>query len=61
MNWDAAIRRAAIEFSLPPDRFWRLSLKEWRALAGDRATDLPLSRSDFEMLAADHPDIPEPL
>jgi uncharacterized phage protein (TIGR02216 family) len=57
MNWDAALRRAALEFNLPPDRFWRLSLKEWRALAGDVAGVPPLSRTDFEALTTAHPDL----
>lgn len=59
MNWDAALRRSASEFAIPPHRFWRLSLKEWRGLAGDPASAPPLSRSDFEALAADHPDLSE--
>lgn len=59
MNWPVLLRRAALDFTVPPHRFWALSLKEWRALAGEAAA-APLSRTDFEALAAAHPDFSSP-
>ncbi len=56
MNWEALIRRAAVEFHVPPHRVWRLSLKEWRALAGPPGP-APLSRAEFDALAAGFPDL----
>lgn len=55
MNWPAILRRAALEFALPPHCLWALSVKEWRALTGPVGVE-PLSRGDFETLAAHHPD-----
>lgn len=53
MRWDAALRRAAVQFAIPPAAFWRLSLKEWRALVGEDGPR-PLTRAEFEaMMAAD--------
>lgn len=59
MIWAALIRRAAREFATPPEAFWRLSLREWRALS-EPARAQPLSRADFNSLAAAHPDITAP-
>ncbi len=56
MNWGELIRHAAA-LNLPPDRFWRLSMKEWRALTGPSGP-APLSRAEFEALIATHPDRP---
>ncbi len=55
MIWAGLIRRAAHEFAVPPADFWRLSLREWRALTETPHTQ-PLSRADFDALVADHPD-----
>jgi uncharacterized phage protein (TIGR02216 family) len=55
MIWPAILRRAALEFALPPDRLWLLSVKEWRALTGPPAAE-PLSRGEFEALLGAHPD-----
>lgn len=53
--WDAMLRRAAIEFAVPPTAFWRLSLKEWRALAGAPAAPA-LARPELAALMARFPD-----
>lgn len=50
--WRAWLR-AALAMGLTPAAFWRLSLREWRALAGVSAQ---LDRTDFEALAARFPD-----
>ncbi|KSB88748.1 hypothetical protein AS593_20085 [Caulobacter vibrioides] len=49
------LRRAAIEFAVPPGAFWRLSLKEWRGLAGAPAAPV-LARSGLAALMARFPD-----
>jgi uncharacterized phage protein (TIGR02216 family) len=46
---------AAIAFGLPPAVFWRLSLREWRAIAAPGASDA-LQRVSFDALAARFPD-----
>lgn len=51
------LRLAARELGLPPPAFWRLSLKEWRALAEPEAGPA-LDRRGFEALAAAWPDRP---
>ncbi len=56
MNWARQIRRASREFGLSPDAFWRLSLKEWRALAGQPSGLSPLNRADLEALIGAYPD-----
>ena len=55
MIWAGLIRRAARELAVPPEAFWRLSLREWRALT-EPFHGQPLSRADFDTLAAAHPD-----
>jgi hypothetical protein len=59
MIWAGLLRRAAREFGLRPAEVWRLSLREWRALV-EPAFGQPLSRTDFERLAAAHPDRAHP-
>jgi len=49
------LRRGAIEFATPPAAFWRLSLKEWRALAGAPAAPI-LVRAGLAALMARFPD-----
>ncbi|MCL4716120.1 MAG: phage tail assembly chaperone [Hyphomonadaceae bacterium] len=44
----------AIELGVAPAAFWRLSLREWRALVAP--TDASLSRAAFEALARRFPD-----
>jgi uncharacterized phage protein (TIGR02216 family) len=41
---------------LAPSCFWRLSLKEWRALVGAGHDTLTLTRTDFEALTSRFPD-----
>ncbi|PVM78420.1 phage tail assembly chaperone [Caulobacter radicis] len=53
--WSEMLRRAAVAFSIPPAAFWRLSLKEWRALAGEGA-GAALGRPDLVALMARFPD-----
>jgi hypothetical protein len=45
---------AGARFGLAPHVFWRLSLREWRAL--NARVDNALNRAAFEALAAAHPD-----
>ncbi|WP_300543491.1 phage tail assembly chaperone [Maricaulis sp.] len=53
MNWPAALRAAA-RLGIAPEAFWRLSLAEWRALAGGDAS--VLSRRDLDRLLKHFPD-----
>lgn len=54
MSWAAPLR-LALSLGLPPEAFWRLSLKEWRAL-----TEVPsapsLNRAGLHDLLARYPD-----
>lgn len=50
----AALLRVALAMGVTPEAFWRLSLAEWRALAGE--AEPTLTRAAFEALAALHPD-----
>lgn len=52
--WRTWLARA-MALGLAPAAFWRLSVAEWRALAGDAAAHL-LDRAGFEALAAQFPD-----
>jgi hypothetical protein len=45
---------ASVRIGLTPRAFWRLSLREWRAL--NARPDNTLNRAAFEALAATHPD-----
>ncbi|WP_339738964.1 phage tail assembly chaperone [Maricaulis sp.] len=53
-DWHAALRLAA-RLGIAPREFWRLSLIEWRALAGAHDAR-PLSRAALQILMADYPD-----
>ena len=55
MIWGLLLRRAALEFGVTPEGFWRLSLREWRALSEVHHAQ-PLSRADFDTLLAANPD-----
>lgn len=55
-DWPAALR-LALSLGLPPHRFWRLSLREWRAITAPSGP-APLSRAEFEALSRQHPDRP---
>ncbi|MCG8440999.1 MAG: phage tail assembly chaperone [Caulobacterales bacterium] len=46
----------ACRLGVPPAAFWRLSLREWRALAAPVRGEGALSRADFEALARRYPD-----
>ncbi len=51
----AAPLRLALSLGLPPEAFWRLSLKEWRALTEAPPAPAP-SRADLSALIARYPD-----
>ncbi|MEQ1493239.1 MAG: phage tail assembly chaperone, partial [Terricaulis sp.] len=42
---------AAGALGVPPNQFWRLSLREWRAIAAPRTSGDPLQRAAFDRLA----------
>lgn len=48
--------RAALGWGVAPAAFWRLSLKEWRALTQAPQEAAPLARNEFEALARRFPD-----
>ena len=54
-EWDAALRHAALRLAIAPEAFWRLSLREWRALTMDAGAP-GLGRSELERLMREHPD-----
>lgn len=49
------LRLAAADLRVPPEAFWRLSLKEWRALTDGGASDA-LDRAALEALLGLYPD-----
>jgi uncharacterized phage protein (TIGR02216 family) len=49
------LRLAAGTLRIPPEAFWRLSLKGWRALTDGEAADA-LDRVGLEALLGKHPD-----
>lgn len=51
-----ALMAAASELGVPPHLFWRLSLREWRALSAPVKRAEALSRATFESLSAQFPD-----
>lgn len=48
--------RAAAAAGVAPEAFWRLSLREWRMLAGAPGAAAPMGRGEFERLAEAWPD-----
>ncbi|WP_454714502.1 phage tail assembly chaperone [Caulobacter segnis] len=54
MSWGAPLR-LALSLGLPPEAFWRLSLREWRALTEAPPTPV-LTRTDLRALIARYPD-----
>jgi uncharacterized phage protein (TIGR02216 family) len=52
----AAWLQTAQRLGLAPPVFWRLSLREFRALAEPSADAAPLARPQFQALAAAFPD-----
>ena len=55
--WGAMLR-AALSAGIAPEAFWRLSLCEWRWLAGDRGT--AMDRGRLDALMGNYPDGMEP-
>lgn len=55
MRWAPMLRQAAA-LGVPPDQFWRLSLKEWRHLAEGSAGLRPLGRQELDALMSLWPD-----
>jgi len=53
-GWDAALR-LAVSLRIPPEAFWRLSLREWRALTATPAAPV-LTRPTLDALIARFPD-----
>jgi|CXWL01.1.fsa_nt_gi hypothetical protein len=53
-----ALLAAAHELGVPPQLFWKLSLKEWRALSTSVTHIGPLARRDFNSLSLQFPDFP---
>lgn len=53
-GWNAALR-LAVSLRILPDAFWRLSLREWRALTDAPAAPV-LTRPGLDALAARFPD-----
>ena len=54
-EWPARLRLAAERFAIAPEGFWRLSLKEWRALTETDAGPA-LGRAELQRLLQEHPD-----
>ena len=52
MDWPRLLAEAA-QVGIPPDAFWRMSLKEWRLLVSDNRA---MERGELEALLALHPD-----
>lgn len=50
----AAMLAAALRLGVAPHRFWRLSLREWRAIAATH--DVAMNAADLQALAARFPD-----
>ncbi|HEX6861035.1 MAG TPA: phage tail assembly chaperone [Caulobacteraceae bacterium] len=50
----AAMLPLAVSMGITPREFWRLSLREWRALVGDGGE--VLGRAGFEELVRRYPD-----
>jgi uncharacterized phage protein (TIGR02216 family) len=53
--WDAMLRTGLV-LGLEPDRFWRLSLKEWRMLTVRPEGRAPMGRGELERLKETWPD-----
>ena len=52
MDWPRLLTEAA-RIGIPPDAFWRMSLKEWRLLVSDNRA---MERGELEALLALYPD-----
>ena len=53
--WPAMLRLAVGTLRLTPEMFWRLSLKEWRALTGE-GSEAVLDREGLDALTRAYPD-----
>ena len=53
-GWDAALR-LAVSLRIAPEAFWRLSLREWRAITETPKAPI-LSRPTLDALIARFPD-----
>ncbi len=53
--WPTMLRLAVLRFGMTPEAFWRLSLSEWRALAGGEAGET-MGRAGLEALMGAYPD-----
>ena len=47
---------AACRAGVPPEAFWRLSLREWRMLMEASPANAPMGRGEFERMAEAWPD-----
>ena len=54
MSWAEPLR-LAVRLGVAPEAFWRLSLKEWRALT-EPAPSPALTRAGFDALIVRYPD-----
>lgn len=55
LPWGTLLRSAVKHLGVAPDAFWRISLREWNAVAADQI-DLTMTREHFEQLCARYPD-----
>jgi uncharacterized phage protein (TIGR02216 family) len=53
-QWALWLAQAHRALALPPEQFWRLSLREWRAL--NHRGESPMTKQEFVALAARYPD-----
>lgn len=53
--WGEMARTAAM-MGIGPERFWRLSLREWRMLTEGPENTAPIGRDDLERMAEAWPD-----
>lgn len=52
LDWPFLLAEAA-RMGIPPDAFWRMSLREWRLMVSDRQA---MERGELEALLALYPD-----
>ena len=55
LNWGEMLWAAA-RLGVGPERFWRLSLREWRMLTAGPGGGAPMGRGAFERMAEAWPD-----
>jgi uncharacterized phage protein (TIGR02216 family) len=56
--WDGWMAHGLGRLGLPPTEFWRMSVREWRAVLG-QGRAAALSRAELETLMKEHPDVPQ--